>query len=157
MNKFNYKQPFIVVGVLAERDGKFLFVQEADGPDAGKWNIPGGTLDPGETLAEGAVREFCEETGHEVSIDGILGLYYITKEYPEWESNALRVVFRGVVGEKTSQPSEDIIQTRWVDSKEVQGALRDEIRSKDITVMVKDFQEDKILPLDIINYHKEKA
>ncbi len=157
MSEFNYKQPFIVVGVLAEKDGKFLFVQEAEGPDKGKWNIPGGTLDPGETLQEGAAREFVEETGHQVVINCILGFYYATKEYPEWQSNALRVVFRGEVGEKTSGLAEDIVQLKWIAGSEVKEVLGSKIRTKDITVMVDDFQEGKMLPVDIVHYHKEKA
>ena len=52
-----------------------LLVQQGRGPSAGKWTLPGGRLDAGETLAEAAVRETLEETGLHVEIDGLVGVY----------------------------------------------------------------------------------
>ena len=54
-----------IVGVLAVvlRDGRALVVQRANPPNAGKWGFPGGVLELGETVAEGAMRELLEETG----------------------------------------------------------------------------------------------
>ncbi|HEY5221670.1 MAG TPA: NUDIX domain-containing protein [Microbacteriaceae bacterium] len=49
--------------VVKDRDGRFLLVLRADAPQAGRWSIPGGKLEPGETLAEAAEREVLEETG----------------------------------------------------------------------------------------------
>ena len=46
------------VGALVVNDGRVLFVREGD-----TWLLPGGRLQPGETLAEGAAREVREETG----------------------------------------------------------------------------------------------
>ena len=46
------------VGALVVNDGRVLFVREG-----GTWLLPGGRLQPGETLAEGAAREVREETG----------------------------------------------------------------------------------------------
>jgi 8-oxo-dGTP diphosphatase len=40
-----------------------LIVQRAQQPNAGRWGFPGGVLELGETVAEGAMRELQEETG----------------------------------------------------------------------------------------------
>jgi 8-oxo-dGTP diphosphatase len=54
-----------IVGVLAVvlRDGRALVVRRANPPLAGRWGFPGGVLELGETVAEGAMRELREETG----------------------------------------------------------------------------------------------
>ncbi len=45
--------------------------------DLNTWNLPGGRLDPGERLEEGALRELSEETGVTAKIDRAVGLYYL--------------------------------------------------------------------------------
>src|SRR5436305_14608746 len=44
-------------------DTRALIVQRAQQPNAGRWGFPGGVLELGETVAEGATRELLEETG----------------------------------------------------------------------------------------------
>ncbi len=43
--------------------------------DSGNWALPGGAMDIGETFAESAIREVKEETGFDVRIDRIAGIY----------------------------------------------------------------------------------
>lgn len=57
------------------RHDHILLVQQGRGPSAGRWTLPGGRLDAGETLAEAATRETLEETGLNVEIDGFVGVY----------------------------------------------------------------------------------
>jgi 8-oxo-dGTP diphosphatase len=54
-----------IVGVLAVvlRDERALVVRRSNPPLAGRWGFPGGVLELGETVAEGAMRELLEETG----------------------------------------------------------------------------------------------
>lgn len=54
-----------IVGVLAVvlRGDKALCVRRANPPMAGRWGFPGGVLELGETIAQGAMRELLEETG----------------------------------------------------------------------------------------------
>ena len=53
-----------IVGVLAVvlRGERALVVRRANPPMAGRWGFPGGVLELGETVAEGAMRELLEET-----------------------------------------------------------------------------------------------
>jgi 8-oxo-dGTP diphosphatase len=54
-----------IVGVLAVvlRGERALVVRRHNPPMAGRWGFPGGVLELGETVAEGAMRELLEETG----------------------------------------------------------------------------------------------
>lgn len=49
------------LGVVVH-DANVLLVRRINPPDAGKWGYPGGWIDPGETMAQAAVRELFEET-----------------------------------------------------------------------------------------------
>ncbi len=56
------------------RDEKVLIVQRAQQPNAGRWGFPGGVLELGETVAEGAMRELLEETGIVAEAAGTLNV-----------------------------------------------------------------------------------
>jgi ADP-ribose pyrophosphatase YjhB (NUDIX family) len=57
----HYQNPLIVVGCVAERDGKILLCKRAIEPRYGYWTVPAGFMELGETLAGGAARETLEE------------------------------------------------------------------------------------------------
>jgi acetyl-CoA carboxylase carboxyl transferase subunit beta len=61
----------VAVGAVIVQDGNLLLIQRAHDPGAGRWAIPGGRVEPGETLAEAARREVLEETGLEVDVGDI--------------------------------------------------------------------------------------
>lgn len=65
--------PVVAVGGVAVRDGALLLVQRATEPQAGRWTIPGGHVEPGEGLASAVEREMREETGLEVRCGPLLG------------------------------------------------------------------------------------
>jgi ADP-ribose pyrophosphatase YjhB (NUDIX family) len=58
-----YDHPLVVVTCFVACGKRLLWVQRALEPRAGLWAIPGGYLESGETLAEGAARELYEEAG----------------------------------------------------------------------------------------------
>jgi 8-oxo-dGTP diphosphatase len=57
------ESPVVGVGAVVIKDGKVLLVKRGIEPNKGFWAIPGGSLNLGETLQEGAEREIMEETG----------------------------------------------------------------------------------------------
>jgi acetyl-CoA carboxylase carboxyl transferase subunit beta len=61
----------VAVGAVIVQKGSLLLVERANEPGAGRWAVPGGRVEPGETLAEAAVREVREETGLEVVVGDI--------------------------------------------------------------------------------------
>lgn len=62
------EQPVVGVGGVVISDGRALLIRRGGEPLKGEWSIPGGTLELGETLAEGVARELREETGLEVRV-----------------------------------------------------------------------------------------
>lgn len=54
--------PVASVLSVVVHDANVLLVRRINPPDAGKWGFPGGWIDPGETMAQAAVRELFEET-----------------------------------------------------------------------------------------------
>jgi len=63
-----------IVGVLAVvmRGDRALVVRRANPPMSGRWGFPGGVLELGETVAQGAMRELKEETGVQAEAAGPL-------------------------------------------------------------------------------------
>ena len=57
----HYQNPLIVVGCVAERNGKVLLCKRSIEPRYGYWTVPGGFMELGETMAGGAARETLEE------------------------------------------------------------------------------------------------
>jgi ADP-ribose pyrophosphatase YjhB (NUDIX family) len=60
--------PVVGVGGVVVREGRALLIRRGTEPLKGQWSIPGGTLELGETLEAGVVRELKEETGLDVRI-----------------------------------------------------------------------------------------
>ncbi len=52
-----------VSAVVTDAAGRYLLVRRSHEPEAGRWALPGGRVEPGETLAAALVREIREETG----------------------------------------------------------------------------------------------
>ncbi|GAA1639642.1 hypothetical protein GCM10009679_50810 [Saccharothrix algeriensis] len=60
------------VAVLADEYGRVLLQRRTD---SGNWALPGGTMEVGETLERCVVREVREETGLDIEITGLVGIY----------------------------------------------------------------------------------
>jgi 8-oxo-dGTP diphosphatase len=69
------QQPLIGVGAIIVEDGRVLLIKRAKAPLLGEWSIPGGMLELGETLRQGAEREALEETGLVVRATDLLGVF----------------------------------------------------------------------------------
>lgn len=86
-----YLDPKVATGVVFSHDGGIVLVQRAIEPSLGKWVFPGGYVDRGETVEHAAVRETKEESGLDVRLVRLLGVY----SYPG--STVVLVVYAGKV------------------------------------------------------------
>jgi 8-oxo-dGTP diphosphatase len=70
--------PLVGVGALIhDRDGRVLLIKRKFEPNKGRWSLPGGLLETGETLLEAGRREVREEVGVELEIEK---LYQVSEE-----------------------------------------------------------------------------
>ena len=57
------ERPVIAIGGVVISDGRVLLIRRGQPPLEGRWSIPGGILEIGETIADAIARELFEETG----------------------------------------------------------------------------------------------
>lgn len=146
-----HSQPFVVVGVILEKAGKFLLVQEGK-VDVGMWNIPAGWLDLNEDIISGAKREAKEETGLDIEITGFLGVYTSSKIKDERLEHPVRFIFSAKpLSQELNLPKGEILDAKWFTYDEVKKLEKDKkLRSRIIINEIDDYLADKIYPLEII-------
>jgi ADP-ribose pyrophosphatase YjhB (NUDIX family) len=69
------ERPVVGVGGVVIDDGRTLLIRRGSEPLRGQWSIPGGTLELGESLADGVARELLEETGLEVRVLDLIEVF----------------------------------------------------------------------------------
>lgn len=74
------KTPYLTVDIIIEVGDGIVLVKRKNPPYG--WALPGGFVDYGETVEEAAVREAKEETGLDVKLKGLLGVYSDPKRDP---------------------------------------------------------------------------
>ena len=76
-------RPFLAASVGVVRDGRVLLAARGRPPMERVFSLPGGLVEPGETLAEAALRELREEVGIEARITGVVGPVEIIDRDPD--------------------------------------------------------------------------
>jgi ADP-ribose pyrophosphatase YjhB (NUDIX family) len=71
----HYDNPAPTVQAWIERDGAFLALRRDQDPFRGEWNMPGGFVEAGEGGPEAIAREVREETGLEIDVGAVIGIY----------------------------------------------------------------------------------
>jgi 8-oxo-dGTP diphosphatase len=71
-----YRDPKVACAVLVARQGRVLLVRRSHNPGRGLWCLPAGFEDAEESPEQAAVREAREETGLDIALGPILGIYY---------------------------------------------------------------------------------
>ncbi|MGN9890580.1 NUDIX hydrolase [Micromonospora sp. L31] len=111
--------PAVTVFVLDPQD-RVLVIRRTDN---GLWAIPGGAQDFGEYISDTAVRETKEESGIDVEVTGIVGIYTDPKHVMAYSDGEVRQQFsicfraRYLGGEPT--PSSESSEVRWVGRNEL--------------------------------------
>ncbi|MGI3903789.1 MAG: NUDIX hydrolase [Janthinobacterium lividum] len=109
-------RPFLAASVAVFRNGLVLLAERAVPPGARCFSLPGGLVEPGETIREAALRELREETGVEAEIVGFNDHVEVIERDSEGRVAAHFVVTsfvaRWVSGEATTGP--EALRTLWI-------------------------------------------
>jgi ADP-ribose pyrophosphatase YjhB (NUDIX family) len=87
-----YLGPKLVAGAIFELDGEVVLIQRDIEPGYGKWTFPGGFVERGESAEAAAEREVLEESGLEIEVADIIGLYTYEGEVPAIAVFAAQIV-----------------------------------------------------------------
>src|SRR5271168_5268879 len=69
------ERPIVGIGGIVIHENRAVLIRRGSEPLRGEWSIPGGSLELGETLEEGVLRELLEETGLQVKIAGMVEIF----------------------------------------------------------------------------------
>ncbi|MFC6022661.1 NUDIX hydrolase [Plantactinospora solaniradicis] len=105
---------------VQDTQGRVLLIQRADNA---LWSIPGGGQEIGEYIADTAVREVREETGVDVEVTGIVGIYSDPHHVAEYSNGEVRqqfsICFRASYRGGRLTPSDESTAVRWVGRNEL--------------------------------------
>ena len=119
---------------MVEHDGRIVLLKRSIEPQKGKWVMPGGYVDRGETVtAAAAARETMEECGIRVKIGDLVGVY----SYPG--RIAVVVVYRAEYQSGELRPKDETLEATWFSRDDIPwadlafqsttDALRDYVRA----------------------------
>jgi 8-oxo-dGTP diphosphatase len=108
-------QPSVAVGAIVVHDDKVLVVQRGKPPGVGLWTVPGGRLEPNETLAQAVAREVREETGLIVEVGPFACV--VERIGDDYHFVILDYVARVIGGALVA--GDDATQARFVDDAEL--------------------------------------
>lgn len=144
-----FTQPFVVVGCIVEKDGKFLLVQEGV-VERGTWNQPAGWLDLNENIIDGAKREAKEETGLEIEITGFLGVYSSFKMLDNKTINSIKLIFAAKpLTFEVNYPKEEMLDANWFTFEDIK-KMKSKLRSQQIILEIENYLAGRIYPLEVI-------
>ncbi|MDO8240963.1 MAG: nucleotide exchange factor GrpE [Candidatus Moranbacteria bacterium] len=115
---------FIVAGVLLEKDGKYLLIQETKKKAYGLWNIPAGKVEKDSTIEETAIREAKEESGFDVELISKIGSFNASVDGPVGN-----IFFAKIVGGEQIEESDQILASKWFALDEIK-KMKDELRGE---------------------------
>ena len=117
------KAPIVGVGAVVVDRNRVLLVQRGQEPLKGKWSLPGGMLELGESLSDGVAREIREETGLNVEVLELIEL--LDRIHRESKLEGDRVKYHYVIADYlcrvvggSLQAASDADAVRWAERAE---------------------------------------
>jgi len=113
--------PKLAVGAVVLHQGKALLVRRARPPRVGKWAIPGGSVEPGESLRQAAEREVHEETGVRVKAGEVVHVFEHIDRDKEGELRFHYVIIDLMADYLGGEPqaADDASDARWFTAEQL--------------------------------------
>lgn len=150
-------RPRVTVASIAERDGRFLMVEERlNGTGQLVINQPAGHVEFGENLLEAVARETFEETAWRFSPEFLVGVYLWA--HPNGLISYLRVCIGGSVGEHCADSplDEGIERAVWL-SREELAQQNERLRSPLVLGVIDDYLAGERYPLGVLKSFLSKT
>ncbi|QEA14502.1 NUDIX hydrolase [Comamonas flocculans] len=148
-------KPHVTVAAVIERDGRFLLIEEHTS-DGLKLNNPAGHLEPGETPAQGCIREVLEEAAYDFTPEALVGVYLnrFTKTRTGEDVTYLRLAFCGRAGAHHPWRELDsgIVRTLWLSPEEIR-ACPERHRSPLVLQSMEDYLAGQRFALALVHTH----
>jgi 8-oxo-dGTP diphosphatase len=115
-------RPIIAVLAVVLRGERALIVQRAQQPNAGRWGFPGGVLELGETVGDGAMRELLEETGIVAEPAGVLNVHDAISRDEEGrvQFHYILIAVRGIWRSGDGVAADDAAACAWATRAEIE-------------------------------------
>ncbi|MCV7437734.1 NUDIX hydrolase [Mycobacterium seoulense] len=108
------KHSVSVAGIVVRDDGRVLVIKRDDN---GHWEAPGGVLELDESFEAGVQREVLEETGLEVAVERLTGVY------KNLSHGIVALVYRCRPAKGEPRATEEAREIRWMTKEEAQSAM----------------------------------
>lgn len=115
---------YVGVKALIVKEGKVLLLREAkydEGTNEGKWDVPGGRIDPHETLAAALAREVFEESGLTIETKKVLSVSETFPVIKGENSHIVRIHYLAMYTGGDVVLSQDHDAYEWVDESRLEG------------------------------------
>lgn len=108
------KHSVSVAGIVVRDDGRVLVIRRNDN---GHWEAPGGVLELGESFEDGVRREVLEETGLEITVERLSGVY------KNLAHGIVALVYRCRPVAGDTHPTAEAREVRWMTRDQVESSM----------------------------------
>ena len=132
MNK-SYITAKVSVNCIIVKNNKLLLVQQNRPKEVdGKWSIPGGKVDEGETFKEAVIREIKEETGLDV-----ISLEYLNIKQAK-PHHTIKHIFKVETKGEVSFPEDELMNAKWFSLDEIK-KMKDKLRKPWVLEIIEEY------------------
>jgi ADP-ribose pyrophosphatase YjhB (NUDIX family) len=142
--EIHYINPKMVVGAIAEWQGKVLLCRRAIEPRKGLWTLPAGFMENGETTAQAAARETLEEACARIDVGEAFSMVSIP------HISQVHLFFRARLIDPKHAPGEESLEVALLDEQDIPW---DALAFRSVTLALRHYFDDR--RRDLFRFHAD--